>query len=126
MYDTRYMVRGRRVMPSEDRHGVSAAVVMRLIQEALDCNWDLPEDMSVRIPEMLMGIVNDPNESTRNKINAANSLAKLKEQRTESLSRAAKYAIDLATNGVSEALADQPPLDGESMIDDRPQGSIEE
>lgn len=112
-------------MPTEDRHGVSAHVVMRLIQEALDGNWQLPEDMSVRIPEILMGIATDPAESSRNKINASNALAKLKEQRTEALSKAAKWAIDLATQGVGDALANQPPTDGESMIDDNPQGSIE-
>lgn len=112
-------------MPTEDRHGVSAHVVMRLIQEALDGNWQLPDDMSVRIPEILMGIATDPAESSRNKINASNALAKLKEQRTEALSKAAKWAIDLATQGVGDALASTPPADGESMVDDNPQGSIE-
>ena len=109
----------------EDRHGVSARVVMKLIEEALAGGWDLPEDMNSRIPEMLFTITNDPEESTRNRIQAANALVKIKEQKVQSLSNAAKWAIDLAMGGVSEALSNQPPADGESMIDDRPVGELE-
>lgn len=109
----------------EDRHGVSASVIMKVIQEALDNNWDLPDDMGSRIPEILYQIATDPEESSRNRINASNSLAKIKEQRTEALNKAAKWAIDLATGGTVDALAHRPPLDGESMVDDRPQSSIE-
>jgi len=109
----------------EDRHGVSARVVMKLIEEALTDGWDLPEDMNHRIPEILYGIANDPEESTRNRVQASNALVKIKEQKTESLSKAAKWAIDLAVGGVSEALANTPPMDGEMMVDDRPQGNLE-
>ena len=112
-------------MPAEDRHGVSARVVMRLIQEALDGGWDIPEDMTRRIPEMLDAISSDPNESTRNRINAMNSLIKIKAEKSESLAKAAKWAFDLAVGGGAESLAQQPPADGESMTDDRPQGSLE-
>ena len=109
----------------EDRHGVSAKVVMRLIEEALTDGWDLPDDMNHRIPDLLFQIATDPEESTRNRIQASNALTKIKEQKTESLSKAAKWAIDLAVGGVSEALANTPPVDGESMIDDRPVGELE-
>jgi hypothetical protein len=109
----------------EDRHGVSARVVMKLIEEALAGGWDLPEDMNHRIPDLLFEITNDPDQSTRNRIQAANALVNIKKQKTESLASAAKWAMDLATGGVSEALANTPPADGESMIDDRPVGSLE-
>lgn len=109
----------------EDRHGVSASVIIRMVEEAMNNNWDLPEDMGIRIPEILYSIATDPEESTRNRINASNSLVKIKEQKTEALNKAAKWALDLATGGTVDALAHRPPFDGESMIDDRPQGSIE-
>lgn len=109
----------------EDRHGVSARVIMRMIEEALSNNWELPEDVSARVPEYLLSVVNDPEESTRNRINASNALAKIREQRTEALSKAAKWAIDFSVGQMSEALAHLPPADGESMVDDTPKGVIE-
>lgn len=109
----------------DDRHGVSAKVIMKMIEEALANGWEIPEDVTTQVPEYLLSVVNDTEESTRNRINAASALAKIKEQRTESLSKAAKWAIDFSVGGMSGALADLPPEDGEPMVDDTPKGSIE-
>lgn len=108
----------------EDRHGVSARVIMRMIEEALSNNWEIPEDVAQRVPEYLLSVVNDPDESTRNKINASNALAKIREQRTEALSKAAKWAFDFASGGLTDALSKQPPEDWESMVDDEPKGEL--
>jgi hypothetical protein len=79
---------------------------MRLIQRAVKCGWDIPDQVLEAVPSFAVHVLTDSSRDTRDRIRAAELLASLRRDnmdRLDALAKASRLDAGMATDRVEMA-----------------------